>query len=159
MRSYKLVYRASHRESNSTFVKPSFRLQLPENVLNDGTNKDIEVKLEHFSGYVAKDANALDDAVVIKMRQPAVNAVQTSGAGVFEGGNVLGIATMTHSHNNENFITTQYSSECGLKYKSSVFNNGFVEFKLEYVDGADIGIPATAGFREYTIVLCVKVCE
>jgi len=159
MRSYRLVYRASHREANSTFTNPRFRLQLPENVLNDGTNKQVEVVLEHFSGYIAKDASALDDAVVVKMRQPAVNSVQTSGAGVFEGGNVLGIATLTAQHTNEHFITTQYSSnDCGLKYQSAIFNQGFLEFSIEHLDGTPVGIPSTVAFREYNIILCIK-CE
>lgn len=157
MKHYKLVYRASHREANSTFINPRFRLQLPENLLNDGPNKQVEVKLEHFSGYIAKNANALDDAVVIKMRQSASNSVQTSGVGVFEGGQVLGIATLVHQHTNENFLTTQYASECALKQSASLFNQGFVEFKLEHIDGSDVGIPVTAFVREYVIVLSVYV--
>lgn len=157
MKSYKLVYRASHREANSTFTNPRFRLQLPENSLNDGPNKQIEVRLEHFTGYVAKNTNALDDAVVIKMRQSASNSVQTSGAGVFEGGQVLGIATLVHQHTNENFVSTQYAGECALKYQSSLFNQGFVEFKLEHIDGSAVGIPSTPLVREYVIALSVYV--
>lgn len=159
MKTYKLVYRASHREANSTFIKPRFRLQLPENVLSDGTNKDIEVVLEQFSGYIKKDANALDDAVVLKIGQPAFNSVQTNGVGTFDGGQVLGIANMTHSHTGENFVTVTNISDYGLRFKSNIFNNGFVDFKLEQINGADVEIPATAAFREYTIVLCVKVLE
>ena len=157
MKSYRLVYRASHREANSSFTNPRFRLQLPENVQNDGTHKRISVNLEQFTGYIAKNANALDDAAVVKIRQFAKNSVQTSGAGVFEEGNTLGIATLVHQHTNENFISTQYSSECGLEMNSGFFNNGFVEFMLEHIDGTVIGIPATALFREYTIVLCIRI--
>jgi len=158
MKTFRLVYRASHREANSTYVQPRFRLQLPEYVLNDGTHKEVEIVLEQFSGYIHKNTAEADDTCVIKLRGiTAKNSVQTSGAGVFEGGNTLGIATLTHEHTNENFLTTQYPTEYGLKLLSNYFNNGFIEFDLQHITGTSIGIPNTAALREYVITLCIKV--
>lgn len=159
MKTYRLVYRASHREANSTFTNPRFRLQLPETIMNNGTNKQCEIILEHFSGYVAKNANALDDAVVVKLLRPAVNSVQTVGVNKFEGGNTLGIATVLHQHTNENFISLPYTTFNGLEHSTGIFNQGFVDFALEYINGNSIGIPSTEAFREYTIVLSIKILE
>ena len=127
--------------------------------MKNGPNHKCEIVLEHFSGYIAKNANALDDAVVVKLLRPAVNSVQTVGTGKFEGGNTLGIATMLHQHTNENYLATQYPTEYGLEHMSGIFNQGFLDFALEHIDGSAVGIPATAAFREYVIVLCVKLRE
>ena len=159
MKTYRLVYRASHRETNSRFTNPRFRLQLPETVLNNGTNKKCEIILEHFSGYIAKNANALDDAVVVKIMRPAINSVQTNGVNKFENGNTLGIATMLHSHTNENFVSLPYSTFHGLEHSTGIFNQNFLDFALEHIDGTSVGIPATANFREYTIILSIKIEE
>lgn len=156
-KAYRLIYRGSHRETNSTYANPRFRVAIPELFLNNGPNKDCEVVLESFGGYA--DAADLDDAIVVKLKnQPASNASQSVAAGAYEGGNVLGLANIQHSHAQEVYCCTHYESQYGLTYKTGLFNNGFLEFSLEHINGSAIGEP-TSTYQEYVIILCVKVFE
>lgn len=160
MKYYRLVFRASDRDANTSFNRPSFRCQLPENLYKDGTNKMIGICLEQFSGYIKKDATTQDDVVVVRMNLGAVNGSQTDGAGRFAACDTLGIATMTHQHTNENFLTCQFSMDKGyLTYPSFMFNQGRIEFNLTHIDDAAITASTDTDFQEYMIVLGVKVLE
>lgn len=160
MKYYRLAYRASDRDANSPYNKPVFRVQLPENLYKDGSNKKIGVCLEEFSGYVDKSASALDDAVVVRINMGAVNGSQTDGASRFTAIDILGVATLTHSHTNENFLTCQYAKEKGyLNYPSFMFSQGRMEFNLTQLNGVGIEVPQSEGFDEYLLVLGIKVLD
>lgn len=161
MKYYRLVFRASDRDANTSFNRPSFRCQLPENLYKDGTNKMIGICLEQFSGYIKKNATSQDDAAVIRMSLGAVNGSQTDGAGRFAACDTLGIATATTQHTNENFLTCQFPMDKGyLTYPSFMFNQGRIDFNLTQLNDAAIEQSTDSDFQEYMIVLGVKVmCE
>ena len=160
MKYYRLVFRGSDRDTNSTFAKPVFRCQLPENLYKEGSNKKVGVCLEQFSGYVKKEATTQDDVAVVRMRIGAVNGNQTDGAGRFAACDTLGIATMTHSHTNENFLTCQYSMDKGyLTYPSFAFSQGRIEFNLTQLDGEAIAASTDTDFQDYLIILGFKVYD
>ena len=160
MKYYRLVFRATHRDANTSYDKPSFRCQLPENLYKDGTNKMIGICLEHFSGYVKKSATSQDDVCIVRMSLGAVNGSQTDGVGRFGAVDTLGIATLAHQHTNENFLTTTFNVDKGyLHYPSFMFNQGRIEFNLTHLDDEPIEPSTDADFQNYMIVVGIKVLE
>lgn len=160
MKYYRLVFRGTDRDSNSAFAKPVFRCQLPENLYKEGTNKKVGICLEEFSGYVKKNTSAHDDVCVVRLQMGAVNGSQTDGAGRFAACDTLGVATLTHEHTSDNFLTCQYANDKGyLTYPSFMFNQGRIEFNLTQIDGDAIEASTTSKFQDYIIIIGVKVYD
>ena len=161
MKYYRLVFRGSDRDTNSTYSKPSFRCELPENLYKDGTNKKVGICLEKFSGYVETDAAVMDDVVVLRMQMGAVNGSQTDGAGRFAACDTLGVAVHQHTSAGENLVSTQHThgDDGYLIYPSFMFSQGRIQFQLTRIDGVEVEQPTTVAFRDYIIVLGVKVYD
>lgn len=154
--TYRLVFRSKDRETGSGYATPTFRCQLPENLYKDGTNKKIKVYLEYAG--IGTDGTDPHDAIVIKMRNFAINGSQTNGAGRFEGISTLGIADLIHGHgNNEVFVSTRVPfSMSWLEYNAFQFNQGKIDFILERLDGGLLVAPA-ADQNHYVIMLSIHV--
>ncbi len=160
MKYYRLAYRASDRDSNSSFDRPVFSVQLPEGLYRNGSNKKVGVCLEEFSGYVKKNTNAHDDVAVVRMRIGAVNGSQTDGTNGYAAIDTLGVATLTHEHTNENFLTCQFSMDKGyLTYPAFQFNTGRLEFNITQLDGEPIEASNSTKFQDYLIILGIKVID
>lgn len=152
---YRLVFRAVDRVAGSAYANPIFYCQLPENLYKDGTNKKIKVYLEYAG--VSTDGTDPHDAVLIRIRNFAVNGSQTKGAGKFEGLNTLGIATIKHQHgNNEMFCATEINHDMGyLEFNAFQFNQGKIEFMFENMDGTAVA-PPNGNLANYVISLIIK---
>lgn len=154
--SYRLVFRSQDREANSTYSNPVFNCQLPENLVRNGTNRKIKVYLEYFGGFI--DNTAPFDAVLVKLRNFAINGSQTSGAGRFEPISTLGVADFIRKDTgNDYFLATRYLQESAcLEYNSFQFNQGRIEFILEDLAGAQVTTPGSSDHQYYTIILGIK---
>lgn len=153
---YRLVFRSFDRETGSGYATPSFRCQLPENLYRNGTNKKIRVYLEYAG--VATDGTSPLEAIVVKMRNFAINGSQTNGAGRFEALNTLGVADLIHTHgNNDIFVSTRVpQTHCYLEYNAFQFNQGKIEFILEQTNGTAVVEP-NASTAHYIIMLSIRV--
>lgn len=153
---YRLVFRSFDRETGSGYATPIFRCQLPENLYKNGTNKKIRVYLEYAG--IGTDGTSPHDAIVVKMRNFAINGSQTNGAGRFEALNTLGVADLIHLHgSNDVFVSTrQPQTHSYLEYNAFQFNQGKIEFLLERTNGTAIVAP-TGADAHYIIMLSIRV--